>query len=47
VLDDGSLPSSADRSIGKIIGVGLLALLFGTPLVALGVGATDAKRGRA
>jgi hypothetical protein len=44
VLDDGALASSADRSTGRIVSVGLLALLFGTPLVALGVGATDRKR---
>jgi len=46
VVDDGALASSADRSMRMIAGVGLLALLFGTPLVALGVGATDIKRGR-
>ena len=46
VLDDGALASSADRSIARIVGVGLLALLMGTPLVALGVGAADAKRGQ-
>jgi hypothetical protein len=46
VLDDGALASSADRSIVKMVGVGLLALLFGTPLVALGVGTTDVKRGK-
>jgi hypothetical protein len=44
VLDDGALASSADRSVARIVGVGLLALLIGTPLVALGVGAA-AKRG--
>jgi hypothetical protein len=47
VLDDGALPSSADRSVARIVGVGLIALLVGTPLVALGVGVTDAKRGPA
>ena len=47
VLDDGALGSSADRSIAKIVGVGLLALLIGTPLVAMGVGTADAKRGPA
>jgi hypothetical protein len=46
VLDDGALASSTDRSTVRIAGVGLLALLMGTPLVALGVGAaSDAKRG--
>jgi hypothetical protein len=45
VLDDGALASSADRSMAKIAGAGLLALLLGTPLVAIGVGATGARRG--
>ncbi len=45
VLDDGALASSADRSMTRIVGVGLIALLLGTPFVAMGVGATDAHRG--
>jgi hypothetical protein len=44
VLDDGALASSADRSVGRIVGVALVALFLGTPLVALGVGAADCKR---
>jgi hypothetical protein len=47
VLDDGALATSADRSMTRIVGVGLLALLLGAPLVALGVGAADAERGPA
>jgi hypothetical protein len=45
VLDDGALASSADRSVTRIVGVGLLALFLGMPLVALGVGAASAERG--
>jgi hypothetical protein len=46
VIDDGALASSADRSARKVLTTGLLALLLGTPLVALGVGAAETKRGQ-
>jgi hypothetical protein len=42
-----ALATSADRSMTRIVGVDLLALLLGAPLVALGVGAADAERGPA
>jgi hypothetical protein len=47
VVDDGSLPLSAGRGAARLVGVGLVALMLGLPLVALGVGAASSKGGRA
>lgn len=47
VVDDGTLSLSGGRGHGRIVGVGLVALMLGLPLVALGVGAVGLKRGLA
>jgi hypothetical protein len=45
VVDDGALPLSGGRGHGRLVGVGLIALMLVLPLVALGVGAISLKEG--